>query len=81
MKLNSNGYTAHYRLTRLVYYECHPYADDAIRREKQIKNWSRKKKIALIESMNPKWDDLSRDWGTAIDFEAALGPLFKKKKT
>ncbi|MCI0351780.1 MAG: hypothetical protein L0Z53_20360 [Acidobacteriales bacterium] len=36
--------------------------DDAIAREKEIKGWIRKKKIALIESINPKWDDLSREW-------------------
>ena len=35
---------------------------NAIAREKQIKRWSRAKKIALIEQMNPKWDDLSRIW-------------------
>jgi putative endonuclease len=62
-KLNlNNGYTARYNLTRMVYYELHadPYA--AIAREKEIKGWSRAKKIALIESVNPRWDDLARDW-------------------
>jgi|SRR5579859_378022 len=34
------------------------------------KNWNRKKKVALIEAMNPKWDDLSREWGKPIDFAA-----------
>jgi len=41
-------------------------------------NWSRKKKIALIEAMNPKWDDLSRDWGKPIDFAATIAD---RKKT
>ena len=54
------------------------YVRDAIHREKQLKNWSRKKKIALIEAMNPKWDDLSREWGKAIDFAAIIAT---QKKT
>jgi putative endonuclease len=62
-KLRQPGaYTARYNLTRLVFYELHadPYA--AIEREKEIKGWSRAKKIVLVESMNPRWDDLARDW-------------------
>lgn len=42
----------------LVYYEVFQDSYHAIEREKQIKSGSRKKKIALIEHMNPKWDDL-----------------------
>ena len=38
----------------------------AIRREKEIKGWTRKKKIALIESMNPKWEDLASEWGKPL---------------
>ncbi|HEY6971390.1 MAG TPA: hypothetical protein VJA94_19430 [Candidatus Angelobacter sp.] len=38
----------------------------AIRREKEIKGWTRKKKIALIESMNPKWEDLASEWGKRL---------------
>ena len=67
-KIVENSYTARYNLSRLVYFEQYQYVRDAIRREKQLKNWSRKKKIALIEAMNPKWDDLSREWGKPIDF-------------
>ena len=37
---------------------------EAIRREKEIKTWSRVKKIALVNTKNPKWDDLARDWET-----------------
>jgi putative endonuclease len=58
----SAGFTSRYNLTRLVYYECFIYPDAAIRREKEIKGWRRSKKIALIESMNPRWEDLARDW-------------------
>jgi putative endonuclease len=57
-----NSYTGHYKLNRLVYFEQFQYVKNAIGREKQIKRWSRAKKIALIERMNPKWDDLSRIW-------------------
>ena len=56
------GFTAHYNLTRLVYYELFYFAGAAIEREKQIKGWSRNKKIELITSVNPKWDDLAAGW-------------------
>jgi predicted GIY-YIG superfamily endonuclease len=52
------GFTARYGCTRLVYYEVHEEMLEAIRREKQIKAGSRKKKLALIEAMNPDWKDL-----------------------
>lgn len=55
-------FTSRYKITQLVYYE--PYSDvmEAITREKQIKGWLRVKKIALVESINPDWDDLSAEW-------------------
>jgi putative endonuclease len=56
------GFTSRYNLTRLVYYESFVYPDAAIRREKEIKGWLRIKKIRLIESMNPHWDDLAESW-------------------
>ncbi len=56
------GFTAKYDVSRLVWFELHSQVDDAIAREKQIKGWSRGKKLALIEGENPKWWDLSRDW-------------------
>jgi len=46
----------------LVYYEETPDVTTAIDREKQIKGWLRKKKIALIESLNPGWKDLGEGW-------------------
>ena len=55
------GFTSRYNITRLVYYETTIDVKSAIAREKQIKGWVRKKKIALIESMNPEWRDLSED--------------------
>jgi putative endonuclease len=56
------GFTSRYNLTLLVYYERFFYPDAAIAREKEIKGWRRSKKIALIESMNPRWEDLAKDW-------------------
>ena len=56
------GFTKRYNITRLVYYEESADVKAAIAREKQIKGWLRKKKIALIESANPGWKDLSADW-------------------
>jgi putative endonuclease len=52
------GFTKKYNITRLVYFESYDYVWDAIAREKQIKGWLRSRKIALIESLNPTWDDL-----------------------
>ena len=56
-----NGFTKRYNLTSLVYYEVHEDLRAAIAREKQIKGWTRAKKIELIESVNPHWMDLSED--------------------
>jgi len=56
------GFTQKYNITRLVYYEITSDVQAAIQREKQIKGWLRKKKIALIEAANPKWEDLSKEW-------------------
>jgi len=56
------GFTQKYNVTRLVYYEITSDVQAAIQREKQIKGWLRKKKIALIEAANPKWEDLSKEW-------------------
>ena len=56
------GFTKKYNLTTLVYYETTDGVRSAIAREKQIKGWLRSKKIALIESANPQWRDLSESW-------------------
>jgi len=53
------AFTSQYRTQRLVHVESFNSAIDAIRREKQLKGWTRKRKIALIESMNAAWADLS----------------------
>jgi putative endonuclease len=56
------GFATKYNITRLVYFETFEDVRNAIEREKQLKAWTRAKRVALIESLNPKWDDLSRDW-------------------
>ena len=56
------GYTTKYNIRILVYYEVTSDVRAAIAREKQIKGWSRAKRVALIESVNPKWEDLSAGW-------------------
>ena len=56
------GFTRKYNITRLVYFEVTSDICAAIAREKQIKGWLRAKKIALIESLNPNWGDLSARW-------------------
>ena len=55
------GFTKKYDCKLLVYYEVHSTMEIAITREKQIKNGSRRKKISLIESMNPNWKDLYQE--------------------
>ena len=56
------GFTAKYNVTNLVYFERYGSVGKAIGREKELKGWRREKKIALIETMNPKWRDLSYGW-------------------
>ena len=58
----SDGFTARYNVVHLAYYEQTDDVSSAIPREKQLKGWRRLRKIALIESVNPEWRDLSRDW-------------------
>jgi putative endonuclease len=53
------GFTSRYRMDRLVYFEETGDVQAAIAREKQLKGWLRAKKVALIESVNPTWEDLS----------------------
>ncbi|EAS20178.1 hypothetical protein BBFL7_02579 [Flavobacteria bacterium BBFL7] len=55
-------FTKKYNASKLVYFEGVQYVNDAITREKQIKNWHRQWKINLIEKDNPDWDDLSENW-------------------
>lgn len=56
------GFTYKYNIKKLVYFEQGDNIETAIQREKQLKGWLRKKKITLIESVNPDWRNLSEDW-------------------
>ena len=57
-----DGFSAKYECNKLVHYEEFQWIQDAIAREKQIKSWSRQKKIDLIVANNPSWSDLSDGW-------------------
>jgi|SRR5215467_3181065 len=56
------SFTGHYRIHRLMYFETYRDVKAAIAREKQIKGLSHAKKIALIETRNPTWEDLAAEW-------------------
>jgi putative endonuclease len=56
------GFPTQYRTTRLIYAEQFTEVRDAIAREKQLKKWSRAKKLALIAESNPVWQDLGAEW-------------------
>jgi putative endonuclease len=62
------GFSSKYKCNRLVYHESFDIVQKAIGREKQLKGWRRSKKIALIESMNPRWEDLAEKWGAQMAF-------------
>lgn len=62
------GFASKYGCIRLVYYEGFDDIHKAIGREKQLKGWSRAKKIALIESQNARWEDLAEKWGSEMRF-------------
>jgi putative endonuclease len=57
----TKGFTSTYNINKLVYFEAGEDVDSAITREKQIKTWSRRKKVELISSLNPDWRDLYQD--------------------
>ena len=56
------GFTSRYNIHSLVYFESTASVHAALEREKQLKGWTRAKKMALIHSMNPEWKDLSEEW-------------------
>ena len=57
-KSDPNSFTARYDIHKLVYFDFTPDVRSAIDREKQIKSWNRRRKNLLVESMNPRWEDL-----------------------
>jgi putative endonuclease len=68
----ATGFSARYRTDRLVHFEETSYVHAAITREKQIKSWRREKKLRLIESGNPTWQDLSTDWYDSLTADSSL---------
>lgn len=58
-------FTTRYRITQLIYFEETRDVHAALHREKQLKGWTRAKKLELIASGNPQWVDLSEDWGSS----------------
>jgi putative endonuclease len=61
-RARASGFTARYRVDRLVYFEAAPDMRSAIGREKQMKGWARWKKVRLVEEANGGWLDLARGW-------------------
>ena len=62
------GFASRYGCNRLVYFESFDDVRNAIDREKQLKGWRRQKKIALIEALNPRWQDWAEKWGAQMVF-------------
>ena len=61
-EMRPGTYTAQYNIHRLVYFERFQYVRSAIAREKELKDWTREKKMVLIEKVNPTWEDLAASW-------------------
>jgi len=59
---SKQGFTSQYNLDKLVYYETTNSIKAAIEREKQLKGWRRDRKEQLVNSINPTWSDLAKDW-------------------
>jgi len=70
-KGEGSAFTTKYKLKILVYFEEFQYVEDAIKREKQLKNWHRQWKINLIKSSNPNWENLWKPLG--LDPETSSG--------
>jgi putative endonuclease len=77
-KLNPKTFAGRYRTVRLVYFEQFTSPSTAIRREKQIKGWTRAKKDELVRGMNPRWEDLAKDWGR--QYEPSLEAVERLKR-
>ncbi len=69
------GFTAKYKVTHLVYAESCQNVEDALNREKQIKRWRREKKVNLIMTINPGWNDLAVEWELLGSETSKIHPL------
>ena len=63
-----NAFTRRYNFDKLVFFDAASSRAAAAKRERQIKGWTRAKKIALIDSSNPDWRDLSVSWEDVLRF-------------
>ena len=63
------GFTKKYNINRLVFYETFKYVNNAIDREKQVKSWTRAKRLELIKNINPTWLDLAEGWGEKTEMQ------------
>ena len=61
-QVHPNGFTARYNVNKLVYIESTKYINNAIAREKEIKGWTRSKKLELIKSLNPEFNNLLEEY-------------------
>jgi putative endonuclease len=66
------SFTERYNIKQLVYFERFAEMQTAIAREKQLKHWSRVKKIRLIVAENPAWRDLSAEWGESVELFSGI---------
>ena len=74
-----HSFTRKYGIDRLVYVESTKYVTEAIAREKQLKGWLRWRKIALIESVNPGWEDLAASWFEPQETNGSLRDVGRKE--
>lgn len=75
-----DGFTKKYNIHRLVYYEVFHSVGAAIAREKQIKSWTRAKRLALIRTKNPAWQDWAEGWVRKLNCRS-LGPPNEFRET
>jgi hypothetical protein len=71
-KIGTEGSSRKYNIAKLVYYETTGEIEAAIAREKQLKGWVGRKKVALMESLNPYWVDLAEGFAPSLGSRADL---------
>ena len=81
-KLHINsGFTDKYNIEKLVYFEIHEQIHDAIQREKQLKKWRREWKDALINDLNPEWNDLAETIGVDDEYIKSVKEHYEDMRT
>jgi putative endonuclease len=74
------GFTARYRIHRLVHVEAFRDVHDALCREKEIKSWRRERRVKLIEAQNPTWKDLAEEWMAVYLREKQIPPAKRQRR-